>query len=120
MIDRIRFFLEKIPVSLLLVIGLAYLMFDYNQYINDPGSELNLKKKDLSDSETTETNLKRKIVEVKEFSKKMISKDGKTVVYYIEKQYGWESKLWPKMLMSSVHPTDKNFVEITIPIQRID
>ena len=71
MIDRIRFFLEKIPVSLLLVIGLAYLMFDYNQYINDPGSELNLKKKDLSDSETTETNLKRKIVEVKEFSKKI-------------------------------------------------
>ena len=56
----------------------------------------------------------------KEFSKKMVSKDGKTVVYYIEKQYGWESKLWPKILMSSVHPTDKNFVEITIPIQRID
>jgi len=56
----------------------------------------------------------------KEFSKKMISKDGKTIIYYIEKNYGWQHKLWPKMLMSSIHPIDKDFVEITIPIQRID
>ena len=71
MIDRIKYFLEKIPVTLLLFMGLAYLMFDYNQYVADPGSEVNLKKKDLSDSETTEANLKKKILEVKEFSKKI-------------------------------------------------
>jgi Tfp pilus assembly protein PilO len=71
MIDKIRFFFEKIPVNLFLVIGLAYLMFDYSQYISDPGSDLNLKKKDFSDLEKTELNLKRKILEVKEFSKKI-------------------------------------------------
>lgn len=56
----------------------------------------------------------------KEFSKKMVSMDGERVVYYIHKDWGYKRGLWPKMKFASTHPTDSNFCEITIPIERID
>lgn len=56
----------------------------------------------------------------KEFSKKMVSLDGNHVVYYIDKDWGYKNRLWPKMKFSNTHPVYKNFCEITIPIERID
>ena len=71
MIDRIKYILEKILVGLILFIGLSYLAFDYNQFLNDPGSDLNMRKKELEDSRSTQSGLERKISDVKEFAKKI-------------------------------------------------
>ena len=55
----------------------------------------------------------------KEFSKKLSNMDGTHTVYYIHKEWGYRHDLWPKMKFSNTHPADKNFCEITIPIDRI-
>ena len=73
MIDRIKYILEKIPVALILFLSLSYLAFDYNQFLNDPGSDLNLKKKEIADVRSMQTGLERKITDVKEFAKKIES-----------------------------------------------
>jgi len=56
----------------------------------------------------------------KQFSKKMVSMDGTTVVYYIHKEWGYKHRLWPVMDMFNLHPVYPEFCEIKIPIERID
>ena len=52
-------------------------------------------------------------------SKKLVSQDGSTIIYYIKRDYGWKHKLDSKMNFSNAHPMDKSFCEITIPIERV-
>lgn len=56
----------------------------------------------------------------KEYSKKMISDVDETVMYFIDRDYGLKRKLTSKMNYANVHPIDKNMVEITIEINRVD
>ena len=51
-------------------------------------------------------------------SKKVSSIEGTEVIYFINKNYGLANKLSSKMNFNSTFPTDDNFCEITIPIDR--
>lgn len=52
-------------------------------------------------------------------SKKLSSIEGTDTIYFIDKNYGLANKLSSKMNFNSTFPTDDNFCEITIPIQRV-
>ena len=52
-------------------------------------------------------------------SKKVSSIEGTEVIYFIHKNWGLANKLDSKMNFSVVFPTDEDFCEITIPINRI-
>ena len=52
-------------------------------------------------------------------SKKVSSVEGTEVIYFINKNWGITNRLNSKMNFSSLFPTDEDFCEITIPIDRI-
>lgn len=52
-------------------------------------------------------------------SKKLVSIDGETIIYYIKRDYGWKHKLDSKMNFANAHPMDSSYCEITIPIERV-
>ena len=52
-------------------------------------------------------------------SKKVSSIEGTEVIYFINKNWGLTNKLISKMNFNTVFPTDADFCEITIPIDRV-
>ena len=52
-------------------------------------------------------------------SKKVSSIEGTEVIYFINKNWGMANKLITKMNFNTVFPTDEDFCEITIPIDRV-
>lgn len=52
-------------------------------------------------------------------SKKVSSIEGTEVIYFINKNWGLANKLISKMNFGVVFPTDEDFCEITIPIDRV-
>jgi len=51
-------------------------------------------------------------------SKKVSSVEGTEVIYFINKNWGIANRLNSKMNFRSLFPTDEDFCEITIPIDR--
>jgi len=51
-------------------------------------------------------------------SKKVSSVEGTEVIYFINKNWGIANRLNSKMNFSSLFPTDEDFCEINIPIDR--
>ena len=52
-------------------------------------------------------------------SKKLISMDGSTSLYYVDIDTSYKMKIDSKVDFSKKHPQNKNFALITIPIERI-
>jgi len=52
-------------------------------------------------------------------SKKLISMDGSTSLYYVDIDTSYKMKIDSKVDFSQKHPQNKNFALITIPIERI-
>tara|TARA_B110000977_G_scaffold155164_1_gene197344 strand:- start:165 stop:401 length:237 start_codon:yes stop_codon:yes gene_type:complete len=52
-------------------------------------------------------------------SKKVSSIEGTDVIYFIDKNWGLANNLQSKMNFNSLFPTELNFCEITIPIDRV-
>ncbi|MCM2321644.1 MAG: type 4a pilus biogenesis protein PilO [Oligoflexia bacterium] len=66
-LNRIKDIIEKVPFLFLLVLYLGYLGMGYHGFLNDPASELNLKKAELKASQEDLAKLSRKVEETREF-----------------------------------------------------
>ena len=52
-------------------------------------------------------------------SKKLVSMDGKTVLYYVETEMAFKLKIDSKLDFTQKHPQDSSYHLITIPIERV-
>jgi hypothetical protein len=52
-------------------------------------------------------------------SKKLVSKDGTEVFYYVDTQTAFKLNIDSKVDFTKKHPLDKNYSLITIPIERV-
>ena len=69
--------------------------------------------------EEEEVKIKGKPAVPFHLSKKVSSIEGTEVIYFIDKTWGLDNGLQTKMNFNSIFPTDENYCEITIPIDRI-
>ena len=52
-------------------------------------------------------------------SKKLVSMDGSTILYYVETETAFKMKIDSQVDFSQKHPQNKNFALIRIPIERV-
>lgn len=52
-------------------------------------------------------------------SKKLMSMDGSTILYYVDTETAFKMKIDSQVDFSQKHPQNKNFALIRIPIERV-
>lgn len=74
----------------------------------------------MSENEINEIPTNRTVTVPMLMSKKLISIEGDTVLFYINKNYGLANGLESLMDFSSVYPTDEDFCIINTNIVRVE
>lgn len=72
--EKIKELLDRVPITLFLVIYILYLGYDYHLFKTDPRSGLNLEKAKVEKAENEVKKLKTRVKEVSEFVKSLEAK----------------------------------------------